>query len=881
MLTRPASLLRLAAVSFLGLAVPHLHAQGAAAGQVIVDAQQAAQDAAGKGASNAGTSAGVGSKDTPSKSKDDHNQDGQAKPPAGNDNTSASKPASAGEDAASAQSLKLGPLDPSTPPTDVPHTRPVIGVAMGGGAALAMSEIGTLQWMEEHHIPVDVIAGTSMGSILAALYSTGHTPDEMKHILTNDNVNRVFRIGSDYAALNYRRREDDREIPSGLSVGLKHGVSLRNSLLTDTGLNELLDREFLRYNDQTDFNDLPIPFRCQATDLNAAKTVTFSRGSLQDAVRASASIPGVFRPFELNGHEFVDGAILENLPTQDVIAMKADVVIAISLPLSPVGKGDLDSILGVLQRAFSVGIENNEAADRKLANVVIMPDINGFTANDYLATDKLALRGYAAAEAHKEELLKYAVSQADWDAYLAHKASKERPPAGNVLQVKVKAPNAGVAAVTQTVFNPLVGKPVDVNQIEKKLAIIRADGRYDVDYTVGYNSATALNLNTDPYAFAKKKTRLKGPQSIVTPVKPDATAAKAPTTDASGVTTAQTAAIPDAAPEDPIILVSVNDKKTGPPFLDLGLDIEAQTGGDTRATFATVLNWQDLGGYGSGFRAKFDIGYLTKLEGEYYWKPRPLGHYFLAPRADITRQPYYIYQGNYRISERQSQFAGAGADAGWTDGKFQELRLGWDDEDVQWTTTTGSDGLPNYSGNSQTARARYVFDNQDRALVPRFGVRAVLNGGYLYDTPDSPSAPRFTGQFQVAETISKKNTFLANAEGGTLFNRDVAQPFRFTLGGPLRLAASSIDQYRGTDYFLLTPGYLRRLATLPAPLGQSIYVGGTYEFAQMRSPDAPTLNRMDFYVGIVAETPFGVITLAPAFGDHGERKFVFTLGKFF
>ena len=130
---------------------------------------------------------------------------------------------------------------------------------MGGGAALGLSEIGTLVWLEEHHIPVDVISGTSMGSILAGLYATGHTPDQMKHLLDEKSVRRVFTLSADYSSLNYRRREDDREIPSGVGIGLKHGASFRNSILTDTGLNELLDKEFIRYNDQTDFNNLPIP----------------------------------------------------------------------------------------------------------------------------------------------------------------------------------------------------------------------------------------------------------------------------------------------------------------------------------------------------------------------------------------------------------------------------------------------------------------------------------------------------------------------------------------------------------------------------------------------------------------------------------------------
>ena len=132
------------------------------------------------------------------------------KPAQGTDSKSASKPASAGEESASTAQLKLGPLDPSVPPPDLPKNRPVIGVALGGGGALAMSDIGVLQWFEEHHIPVDVIAGTSMGSIVAAFYSTGHSIDAMEHIMTDDSVNSIFRIESAYSARNFRRRRGRR-----------------------------------------------------------------------------------------------------------------------------------------------------------------------------------------------------------------------------------------------------------------------------------------------------------------------------------------------------------------------------------------------------------------------------------------------------------------------------------------------------------------------------------------------------------------------------------------------------------------------------------------------------------------------------------------------
>jgi NTE family protein len=180
----------------------------------------------------------------------------------------------------------------------------------------------------------------------------------------------------------------------------------------------------------------------------------------------------------------------------------------------------------------------------------------------------------------------------------------------------------------------------------------------------------------------------------------------------------------------------------------------------------------------------------------------------------------------------------------------------------------------------QRVRAQYIYDNEDRALVPQFGLHSVTRVGYLYGAVDSANAPEITTNNTYAHLVGK-NLFVMGGQAGTLFNREVAEPFRFTLGGPLKLSASAIDEYRGTDYYLLQPSFLRRVAKLPAPLGQSIYFGVSYEAGQMYAPHTPTITRQNILFGLVAETPLGIITVAPAIGDSGHRKMVFTLGKFF
>jgi len=731
--------------------------------------------------------------------------------------------------------LLLPAIAPAPPPPG-PTDRPRIGLALGGGGALGLSEIGVLEWFEDHHIPVDMVAGTSMGCMVAALYSSGKTTDQLKVVMDGSVFNSVFTFGSSYKERSFRRREESRELPNAFTVGLKHGVSLRNSVLADQGLNSFLDRQFLRYDDRIDFNTLPIPLRCISTDLTDARPVTFARGSIADAIRASVSLPAVFRPVELNGHQLVDGGVLDNLPTSTVRDMKADVILAVSLPISPLGKNDLGSLFGVLQRSFSVAIEGAEREARKHADVVLVPDITGFSTTDYLKGTDLAKRGYEAAELHKNELLKYAVTDAQWQQYLATRVSKQRGAPSPLLRVRVRATNDSVARVVQKQFAPLVGKPLDTNAIEARLDEVRSDGRYSADYNVVYDKAT----------------------------------------DSSGGTAGGIA---------PTIIVNITEKRTGPPFLLVGSNIQAETGNDVvRGTVEMIFLDQDLGGYGSELRSHIKVGYFTQLDAEYYRHLSSLGQstggLFVAPHGGLVRMPYYLYQNQQRLSRYQLQTLGGGGDIGWSDQRISELRVGWEASAIRWQRQVGTDTVPDIIGSMQRARVRFVYDNQDRALIAQYGLRATTEFSYMYGAVNSPNAPRFTTQISYAHQI-EKNLFVFATEAGTMFNRNVAQPFRFTLGGPLRLTASAIDEYRGTDYFLVEPAFLRRIAKMPDPLGQSIYLGAAYEAGQMRAPDMRTITRQDVYFGIVAETPLGVITLAPAIGDDGHRKFVFTLGKLF
>ncbi len=724
---------------------------------------------------------------------------------------------------------------PTPLPAAVPPYRPVIGVALEGGGALGMAHIGVLQWLEEHHIPVDRLSGTSMGALIGALYASGHTPAEMSALAESTAFNNVFTLQTPYVDSSFRRRQDRRQIPSIATLGLKHKPILPNALLADRGVDEFLTTNMLAYNRrELDFNRMPIPFRCVSTDLNSLQPVTFAAGPLPQAVRASISIPGVFSPFQAaDGHYFVDGGILDNLPT-DVLKhdLHAETVIAVHLEEAAIATPDTSSIIGVLNRAFDAGTESNVNRSLRIADIVINIPISNFSATDYSPKNatNLIVAGYHAAEQSRAALLAYALDDQGWQAYLAARDSRRLSAPGNLLQVRVEGGAPDAQREVMADFKPLQAQPISAAKTLNALKPIQSNGDLSANY-----------------------------ETFAPPPNP---------------------AVPNTGNPDTGILVRLTKDPIGPPYLLVGGDLAAETSNIARGEINLRLVDQNFGGFGSEFRSTARLGYMTDLSSEYYRLLTPSG-FFIEPRAGIVREPVYIWANQKRVAERFQQNLDAGIEAGRTIGNSMQISTEWRAEDTRWSLTTGSGGGPYLNGTAQTGLLHINIDKESSGTVSPQGFRLSASAGALYHAVASANAP--IAMLSTARTWQWKdrNIIGLTADINSYLRANVAQPYRFTLGGPRRLSASSFDEYRGTDTYLARAGYLRRIATLPTGYGQGLYAIIGYEAGEIWSPEANAILRQDGTAGLVAATPFGSISFGVSIGDAGHRKVFFTIGRLF
>ncbi len=238
--------------------------------------------------------------------------------------------------------------------------RPKVGLVLEGGGALGLAHIGVIQWLEEHRIPVNYVAGTSMGGFVGGIYATGHSAPEVKELVKTINWDQVLQGQTPYKNYSFRRKQDAAEYPNHLEFGLRKGLQFPEGFNSGQEVMMILDRVALPYSEVKDFNELPIPFACVATDLVAIQPFVFRQGSLSLALRSTMSLPGIFSPVRWNGHIFADGGLMDNLPVDVAQSMGADLTIAVHLETAKVDPTATMSSFGVLGRSISVVIAANE-----------------------------------------------------------------------------------------------------------------------------------------------------------------------------------------------------------------------------------------------------------------------------------------------------------------------------------------------------------------------------------------------------------------------------------------------------------------------------------------------------------------------------------------
>ncbi len=222
-------------------------------------------------------------------------------------------------------------LADQAPATEQP-ARPRIGLVLSGGGARGLAHVGVLKVLDEMQVPVDAIAGTSMGAVIGGLYASGMTAAEIEALVKTLDWNAAFRDRPPRKDLNLRRKQDDREFLVRFPLGLKAGsFRVPRGLVQGQKLTQILRRETISVASVDDFDRLPTRFRAIATDLETGNRRVLAGGDLTEAMRASMSAPGVFAPVELDGRLLVDGGLVENLPVDVVKEMGVDIVIAVDV----------------------------------------------------------------------------------------------------------------------------------------------------------------------------------------------------------------------------------------------------------------------------------------------------------------------------------------------------------------------------------------------------------------------------------------------------------------------------------------------------------------------------------------------------------------------
>ncbi len=716
--------------------------------------------------------------------------------------------------------------------------RPKIGVAFGGGAAKGFAHIGVLRWFEENRIPVDVAAGTSMGGLIGGAFAVGLSPAEVQTFAEDIDWDTVFLNDTPFKNKTWRRKEDARRFPAQIEFGLKRGLISPTGLNSGREVDSVIDGLTFPYDLVTDFDQLPTPMRLVAADTRKAEVVVMGSGNLSDAMRATMSLPGIFPPVALGDQLLVDGGTLNNVPADVVRAMGADFVIAID-----VGGGaeaaeaatqeakNAPTLFSVMGAAIDTMMRSATNRALKETDLLIVPKILPYGGMSWKDSRALAQRGYEAAEAHREALLKHQMDETTYAAWQAARQARRRSAAFTPAFVDVVGGEDSRRKLIDDAIVDLKGQPLDLTALKAAMDRLHGTDRYE----------------TIRYGLVER----------------------------DGQTGLQ---------------IDLVQKGWGPPFLELGFELNNLSTTTFAADLAGRATFDGFLGGGSEFRFDFSVGTTQLLAGENF---RPLWGtpFFLAPRAFWMETPRYFVQDGEIAAEYQLSRLGWGADFGVLIGNKGQIRVGYEQSDTEVKLDIGSPLLPTRDGKEALVRLDVQVDTQNSPMVPTRGVFLRGRVDRYLDVADI--IPAIGEPFDEVDDFTRlelkaswfkrvgMGRILTGGGYGTTFDARPGQPYNFTLGGPFTQGALVPGTLVGPNYIQATGGYLYEIGRLPSLLGGPVLAGGWLETGGVYDQfDDKTWNN-NVSGGIIVESILGPLFGGVSIDVDGGWRYYISIGRLF
>jgi NTE family protein len=706
--------------------------------------------------------------------------------------------------------------------------RPRVVLVLSGGGARGGAHLGVLEVLEEARVPVDLIIGTSMGAVIGSLYASGLSPDFIAQELEKIDWDDLLNDKPPRRQLPFRRKVDDALGFTDLELGVsKSGLSAPSGFIAGQKLGFMLQSFLLHTSDTSDFDDLAIPFRAVAADLDAGEPIVIGEGSLAIAVRASMAIPLAFAPVVQDGRTLVDGGIVLNLPVETALEMGAEHIVAVNIS-TPLGERKEDlSAFGIFSRTFTVLMQENvrdSLAELRPSDLLISPDLGAIGTADFEETLTAAGRGEQAARDLLPELSRFAVSEEDYDAYLErHRA------AGRRLRESVKIDEVEV---------------VGNSRVDSRLLLRRIETQpgSELDLDMLFDDLERL-YELGEFQQVSFRVDRREPGTTVL-----------------------------------VIEVRENDWDSG--FVRFGLGLEANLEGSGFFTLFADYTRTQVNRRGGEWKTYAGVGSTDRIFTELYQPLMFSGTFFVAPRVEFeqSRTDSFVDEELLRIDEEEWR---AGFDFGAAVRNYGEFRLGPVWRVIKGDLLTG----PAVGLDDTVAGARLLgfFDMLDNPFFPRAGwftrsgvmlARESFGSDFEYDRLE------VRGGGVLAR--GRKQSLFGSVGYGTGFGGDIPVFDEFTLGGFLRLSGLERDQLRGDNKAIAKLHYYHEVAALPSILGSAMYVGASVESGKTWLYDEPSdLDhvRTSFTGFFGFDSLVGPFYVGYGWSDRGQKAFYFFLGN--